>query len=131
MKNAADAVAAARALVGVRFRPQGRGRTSGLDCIGLVVEAFDIDAAPVNYDVRGEARAELEAGLSMAGFAPAADRKGGDVLAMRSAPGQLHLGVWTGHGIVHADARLRRVVERPGEPPWPVLGTWRPVAGRG
>ena len=28
-------------------------------------------------------------------------------------------------GFVHADAQLRRVVERPGEPPWPVIGIWR------
>jgi hypothetical protein len=44
---------------------------------------------------------------------------------MRPAAEQLHLGIWTGGGIVHADARLGRVVERPGMPPWPVIGAWR------
>ena len=46
-------------------------------------------------------------------------------MLMATGPGQLHLGVWTGEGLVHADAGLRRVVERPGVPPWRVLGMWR------
>jgi len=33
--------------------------------------------------------------------------------------------VWTGDALVHADLGLGRVVERPGAPPWPVLGGWR------
>ncbi|HTG38995.1 MAG TPA: peptidoglycan endopeptidase, partial [Sphingomonas sp.] len=53
----------------------------------------------------------------------------GDVVLMRSGPGQLHLGVLTARGMVHADAMLRRVVERPGPPPWPVIGIWRAQKG--
>ena len=49
----------------------------------------------------------------------------GDVLLMAAGPGQLHLGIWTRDGFVHADAGLRRVVERPGMPPWPLIGVWR------
>ena len=49
----------------------------------------------------------------------------GDLLLCRSGPGQLHLAVGVDGGIVHADAGLRRVVERPGAVPWPVLGVWR------
>jgi hypothetical protein len=30
-----------------------------------------------------------------------------------------------GCGIIHADAQLRRVVERPGPLPWPEIGRWR------
>ncbi|PTW48809.1 hypothetical protein C8J25_101308 [Sphingomonas faeni] len=40
-------------------------------------------------------------------------------------PGQVHLGIRTAAGFVHADASLRRVVERPGMPPWPLIGVWR------
>ncbi|WP_426290267.1 hypothetical protein [Sphingomonas sp. TWP1-3-1] len=40
-------------------------------------------------------------------------------------PGQLHFAVRTRRGLVHADATLRRVVERPGPVEAPVLGCWR------
>ena len=49
----------------------------------------------------------------------------GDVLLMAAGPGQIHLGIRTAGGFVHADAGLRRVVERPGMPPWPLTGVWR------
>ena len=49
----------------------------------------------------------------------------GDLLLCVSGPGQLHLAIQVEGGIVHADAGLRRVVERPGEIPWPVVGAWR------
>ncbi len=63
--------------------------------------------------------------LEAAGLVPAVGQQPGDVLVMRSGPEQLHLGVVTELGLVHADAGLRRVVERPGRPEWPVLGVWR------
>ena len=40
--------------------------------------------------------------------------KPGDLLLMRPATDQLHLGITTASGFVHADARLRRVVEKLG-----------------
>ncbi len=55
--------------------------------------------------------------------------------AGRAGPGQLHLGISTGAdgGIIHADAVLRRVVERPRRCRWAVLAVaglgrhrWRP-----
>ncbi len=49
----------------------------------------------------------------------------GDVLMLRTGPGQLHFAVRTTRGLVHADAALRRVVERPGPVEAPVLGCWR------
>ena len=52
----------------------------------------------------------------------------GDVMLFEAGPGQLHMGVLTDGGLVHADAGLRMVVERPLPFPWPVLGRWR-VAG--
>ena len=33
--------------------------------------------------------------------------------------------VSTDPGFVHAHAGLRRVVEMPGESPWPIIGWWR------
>jgi hypothetical protein len=52
--------------------------------------------------------------------------KPGDILLLNAGPAQLHLGIWTGAGLIHADAALRRVVETPGLPRWPILSIWRP-----
>jgi hypothetical protein len=49
----------------------------------------------------------------------------GDLLLVRPGAGQLHLMIRTHAGAVHADAALRRVVERPGAAPWPLVGAWR------
>jgi hypothetical protein len=118
----------ARALVGTRFRAQGRD-ADGLDCVGLVAVALGRAGVRRDYALRGGCLGSLEAELSAAGLARVQEPAAGDVLVMRAGPGQLHLGVWTGGGLVHADAGLRRVVERPGEVPWPVVGVWRDVAG--
>lgn len=128
--EAARIVARARGLIGTRFRPQGRDPAVGLDCIGLVAAAAGIADPPGGYALRGGSAEVLAAGLRAAGFRPARAMQAGDVLAMRSGPEQLHLGIWTGEGLVHADAGLRRIVERPGVPDWPVLGVWRSGSGR-
>jgi cell wall-associated NlpC family hydrolase len=124
--------ARARSLVGVRFRPQGRDPELGLDCVGLAAVAADL---PVNrvrrdYALRGQRLAEIEHELSDLGLQPVCGREAeaGDVLVFGAGPAQLHMGILTEQGFVHADAGLRMVVERPLPLPWPVLGLWR-VAG--
>lgn len=92
-------VARARRLIGVRFRAQGRDPAFGVDCVGLVAAAL---------------------GLRRCG-----NPRAGDVALFETGPGQLHLGVLTGAGVIHADARAGRVVERPGVPPWPMPAVWR------
>ena len=67
----------------------------------------------------------VEATLASLGLAPVARGEAGDVALASSGPGQLHLMILTPGGFVHADAMLRRVVERPGAVPWPLLGWWR------
>lgn len=115
-------VDAARAAVGVRFRLHGRDPATGLDCVGLVALATGC-AAPTGYPLRGGEPGRI------AGMLDAVLMRGelaaGAVLLMRTGPGQLHLGVWTGSGLIHADAGLARVVERPGVVAWPLLGIWR------
>ncbi len=96
-----------------------------MDCIGLVAQAIDRPAPYDDYSLRGGTLHRVEAGLRAAGLRPVRSVRPGDVALMRTAPEQLHLGVWTGETMVHADARLRRVVERPGPPAWPILGIWR------
>jgi cell wall-associated NlpC family hydrolase len=129
MRRDAEAIIArARALIGVRFRPQGRKPAAGLDCVGLVAAALGAPA-PADYRPHGATAARIAAELRKAGLAPADAMTAGDVVAMRTGPRQVHLGIWTGAGLIHADAGLRRVVERPGAPAWPIIGIWR--AGEG
>ena len=49
----------------------------------------------------------------------------GDIMLLHAGAAQLHLGLWSGTSLIHADTGLRRVVELPGWPLWPVLGVWR------
>jgi lipoprotein Spr len=118
-------VARARALIGCRFRPQGRSARDGLDCIGLVALAIGVRDVPGDYTLRGGSGRRLERALAAAGLRPTQATALGDVALLRPGPGQLHLGITTGTGLVHADAALRRVVERPWPVPWPILGCWR------
>lgn len=122
------AVERARALVGSRFRPQGRDPETGLDCVGLVLAAFAIapDAVRRDYRLRGNHRAELQRELALHFMRRKADRCDiGDLMLCSVAAEQLHLAINCGDSFVHADARLGRIVETPGPPPWPVLSTHR------
>lgn len=123
-------VGRARALVGVRFRLHGRDPATGLDCVGVVAAALGRNDAPTGYAMRGGTAAGFAGMLQAAGLAPAGEAEAGDVLLIEAGPRQFHLGIWTGLGTVHADAGLRRVVETPGWPRWPVVGAWR-QAGEG
>jgi cell wall-associated NlpC family hydrolase len=121
-----DVVLRARSLIGCRFRPQGRDPEIGLDCIGLVVAAFAIPAhsIPRDYALRGGSFDRLKSVLGRF-FRGVTRTASGDVLVFKSGPEQLHLGILTERGFIHADARLRRVVETPGAAPWPVLSAHR------
>ncbi len=123
-RQADDVIERARALIGTRFRPQGR-TAEGLDCVGLVALALDLRAPPRDYALRGGSARRLSDALGAAGLTPAERMVPGDVLVLAPGAGQLHLGLFTGTGLVHADASLRRVVERPLPLPWRVLGIWR------
>ena len=120
MSRIADAAVAA---VGTRFRLHGRG-LDGLDCVGLVALALRAGGyagvVPTGYSLRGG-----DWGLLDRVLVRVATAEPGDVLLMAAGPGQIHLGIRTAAGFVHADAALRRVVERPGMPPWPLIGVWR------
>lgn len=121
--------ARARSLVGVRFRPQGRDPETGLDCVGAAAAAAGVEAARVrrDYAMRGETLAAIEHDLCDLGCRPVRDGEAapGDVIVCAAGPAQFHLLVVTEAGFVHADARLRMVVERPMPPPWPLIGVWR------
>ena len=122
--SGAAVVAAARAAIGTRFRLHGRGDADGLDCVGLAALALG-RIAPDSYALRTGDAARVTAALRAAGLVAVDEAEAGDLLLCRSGPGQLHLAIRTEDGIVHADAMARRVVERPGPVPWPILSCWR------
>ena len=113
----ARAFAAARMMVGVRFRPQGRDPATGLDCVGLVWEAYAAAGcmlrAPRDYPLRGWREERIVAALAAAGFGVVTDDRDGDVALVELPAGQFHLGLTGGDRMVHAHAGLRRVVETP------------------
>jgi len=134
MSMVGEVIAArARSLVGTRFRPQGRDPAYGLDCVGTAAVAVGapVEAVPRDYQMRGELLAEMEEGLCDFGCRPvvAQPLRAGDLVVCRAGPSQYHLAVITGGGFVHADARLRLVVERPLPLPWPTVSAWRMASG--
>lgn len=122
----------ARALTGVRFRPQGRD-AHGLDCVGVILLTFGIavDAVRRDYRLSGGGLDELREQLSLHfRRVPRTHLQQGDVMLLEAGDGQLHLAVRTGDGFVQAHAGIRRVVETPGLPHWPLLGVYRKRARR-
>lgn len=124
-----DIAARACALVGTRFRPQGRDPNHGLDCVGAAALACGIpsECVPRDYALRGQKPAEIERRLRGLGCRPVAGRalEPGDVVVCRAGPAQYHMVVITPFGFVHADAGLRRVVQRPHPIPWTLVSAWR------
>ena len=127
-----DIAARACALVGARFRPQGRSREHGLDCVGAAALAAGIPAEriPSDYSLRGQRLAEIEHRLCDLGCRPVTGRvlELGDVVVCQPGPAQFHMVIITPFGFVHADAALRRVVQRPYPIPWTLIGAWRLAA---
>ena len=120
-----EIVERARLCVGARFRPQGRRWEQGLDCIGVVAAALGVSGARSDYRLRGGSLGRLQKELTGEGLDRVEEARPGDVLVMLAGPEQLHLGVVTDSGFVHAHAGLGWVVETPGQPEWPVLQVWR------
>ncbi|PWG01829.1 hypothetical protein [Sphingosinicella humi] len=121
-----EIVARARALVGARFRPQGRSAEQGLDCIGVVAVANGLDGVRSDYCLRSSDASEVHREFKRHGFIRVTPTEAteGNVLLVRPGPGRLHAVLLTREGYLHADMGLRRVVEVPGAVPWPILSAW-------
>ncbi|WP_431469429.1 peptidoglycan endopeptidase [Sphingosinithalassobacter sp. LHW66-3] len=129
MKPGARAVEAARRALGARFRLHGRDPATGLDCVGLAALALRAEGfageVPSGYALRRSDIGKIVRQLAGSELTRCYDSRPGDLLLCAVDAGQLHMAIASETGIIHADAMLRRVVERPGEVPWPVLGRWR------
>lgn len=132
MRPGERAVAAARAATGARFRLHGRDVTSGLDCVGLAALALRAEgfgkAVPSGYALRSGQIPHVVATLTALGLEQVRDARPGDLVLLDAGPGQLHFAIQTDTGMIHADAVLRRVIER-ADLPWPVIGRWRLAEG--
>lgn len=123
------AVAAARAAIGTRFRPQGRVPGLGLDCIGvalLAAEGAGMELPPLPaYVLDGDHGDLFDATCRLIGLrrrrAGLRLARPGDLVVFQLAAGNRHVGVLSNAGIIHAHAGLRRVVEGPLPPDWPVI----------
>lgn len=128
--RAEDIVAAARACIGTRFRPQGRLVGVGLDCVGVVIHAARAGGAEIadraDYDLKGEGVRMLDDALGLAGFRTVGRAERGDVLLFDPGGALRHLAVASGDAnLIHAHAGLRRVVEGPRDEGWRLIGAWR------
>ena len=123
--------AAAQACVGTPFRLHGREPGRGLDCLGLVAVALQACGRSVRLPVGYRLRQ-----IDITPFLPAADQAGlipaagtiaaGDVLLCRTGPAQHHLLIAAAHGgLIHAHARIGRVVCSPPPLAWPAIRRWR------
>ena len=124
-RDQAAIVAAARACVGARFRLHGRSVATGLDCVGVAALAYGRERVPAGYALRGGAVREVVAWIEAAGFVRVDEPRPADLMLLAPGPYQHHLAIRTTNAFVHADAGLRRVVETPGVPPWPLVAAWR------
>lgn len=107
-------MARARACLGTRFVWQGRLPGVGLDCIGLVLAAA-ADASlnaldQSDYDL-GVSPERLASVLETSALRETTQPSPGDVLLLRVRAVALHLAIHAGPTMIHADMRLRRVVE--------------------
>ncbi|MBO9524681.1 MAG: peptidoglycan endopeptidase [Sphingobium yanoikuyae] len=128
-RSGAAIAAAARALVGVPFRLQGRDPALGLDCVGLVGAAMRAAGyapmMPGDYGLRFGDDRRADEWARAAGLRPVRAGAVGDMILVRPGALHQHLLILVPGGFVHAHAGLRRVVETPGVPPWPILRIWR------
>lgn len=127
----AEFAKAALSFVGTPFRLQGRDPLTGLDCAGLVSASLrkigQPHKLPEGYTLRNLHPEAFIPFIEQAGFIESSrEREAGDLLLTKPGPGQLHLLIASAPAnFVHAHAGLRRVVETPGQPDWPLLGSWQ------
>ena len=116
--TADDVVAAARAWVGVPFLHQGRSRTAGVDCAGLVIcIARELNLVEQDFDITGyrpQPNGTMQP-LCREHLVEDTPRPG-NIFVMRFDTDPQHMGFFVpyrhgGLGVIHAIAARKRVVE--------------------
>jgi cell wall-associated NlpC family hydrolase len=108
----------ARGWLGVRFRPQGRS-SAGVDCLGLILcvtrdAGFILPDAPA-YALRHHDGSRIGAEMLARGLVPVPweDVRPGDILVAHPGVDQLHFAIRSRVGVIEAELRCARVIERP------------------
>ena len=121
----------AESQLGVSFRLHGRAPGRSLDCVGLAAYSLfglsGLGRVAVNYRLRGYYEDWLAAELQNLGLKPQLSNQPwalGDLIVFKPSASQVHLGISTKGGVVHAHAGLRKIVMTP-DPQMRVIGHWR------
>jgi cell wall-associated NlpC family hydrolase len=117
-------IAAARSVLYVPFRHQGRNPVTGLDCGGLIIyvgqqigqEVLDLDEGYARTPSGGKMEALFD---SQPNLTRVYDLLPGDVLMMRFAREPQHLGIYTGTNLIHTWSQVGKVCEHGFIKPWP------------
>jgi cell wall-associated NlpC family hydrolase len=110
-------IAAARELLEMPFRHQGRSPSGKTDCAGVIVHVAARNNIPhddQNDYPRLPGGSRLETALENQDYlarVPVAQIQAGDVLLMKFAGAPQHLGLFTGENIIHAYESVGKVVE--------------------
>lgn len=128
----AEIIRAARTWLGVPFRHQGRSRT-GVDCVGFLLAMMaEVGILPAELEEKptyGRAPTDdLRAAVARYCYELAEPEAG--AIALITWPGDStpsHLGLLTPENIIHAYARVGRVVEHGYRSRWPKMtdSLWR------
>jgi len=117
-------IAAARELLEMPFRHQGRASSGKTDCAGVICHVAEAHGLPyadqTNYP-RMPGSGRLEAALDEQPClirVPTSTRKAGDVLLMKFAGDPQHLAVFTGSTIIHAYETVGKVAEHRLDEAW-------------
>ncbi len=117
-------IAAARELLGMPFRHQGRAASGKTDCAGViahVADQHDLEYYDQQDYPRQPGGARLEAALDAQPClrrVSLIDMAAGDVVLFRFEGDPQHLGICTGKGIVHAYETVGKVVEHDIDDRW-------------
>ncbi|MDG6079190.1 peptidoglycan endopeptidase [Erythrobacter litoralis] len=123
---------AAERLVGSPYRLHGRDPRTGIDCVGLVLEAMRAGGRkPIDLPAYGLRNRTISPFLVFAdrnGFSPSSGgEERGDLLLFATGPAQHHLAIALNAGaIAHAHAGLRKTIRQIPPETWTRIARWRP-----